>query len=214
MTKHLANGYKFILGFLMLISVSNKNFAQDTSNVAIKLYVKITLGAGIGSGYPKQNNSFGLAGLGEICVNKQRDFFSIGSRGITEFIILGSNSVTNSLSTAEIGYGRLFQKNKFSFISNLGLSYITFQEQGALIPRNTGFQLFSSTEYEKVNYYSLGIPISLKVFFNSKKKRGWLFELFGNLNSKLPFGGINIANQFIVYKTKKYKSAILKNALL
>ncbi len=203
MTKQLSNVYKFLLVSLILISFSNKNFAQDTSNIANWLYLKITLGAGIGSGYPKQNNSFGLAGFGEISVNKERNFFSIGSRGMTEFIILGRNSVPNSLSTAEIGYGRLFLKNKFIFIANLGLSYITFQEQGELIPSNTGFQLFNSTEYEKVNHYSLGIPISIKVFFNSKKKRGWLFELFGNLNSKISFGGMNIANQFIVYKTKK-----------
>jgi hypothetical protein len=95
------------------------------------------------------------------------------------------------------------QKNKLSFIVNIGLSYITFQEQGAIIPRNTGFQIFSSTDYEKVNYYSVGLPISFKLFFNSKKKRGWLLDIFGNINNKISFGGINIANQFIVYKTKK-----------
>jgi hypothetical protein len=195
--------HNLLLVSTFLFVFSSKDFAQDTLNTDKRIFVKITLGTGIGTGYPKQNNSFGLAGSGEISLNKQRNFLNIGSRGVTEFIILGSNSVTNSLSTAEISYGRLFHKNRFSFIANLGFSYITFQEQGALIPRNTGFQLFSSTDYEKVNYYSIGIPISLKVFFNSKKNRGWLIELFENFNNNISFGGINIANQFIVYKTKK-----------
>jgi hypothetical protein len=201
-TKQLTNSYTFLLGFILLIIFNSKIWGQSSSNSDKRLFVKIALGAGIGTGYPKQNNSFGLAGMGEISLNKQRNFLNIGSRGITEFIILGSNSVTNSLSTAEISYGRLLQKNRLSFIVNIGLSYITFQEQGAIIPRNTGVQIFSSTNYEKINYYSIGVPVSLKLFFNPRKKRGWLFEIFGNINNKISFGGINIANQFIVYKTK------------
>jgi hypothetical protein len=203
MTKLFPSTYKILFTFTLLIVLLNKNYAQDSTNIDKRIFVKITLGAGIGTGYPKQNNSFGIAGIGELNLQKQNNFITIGSRGISEFIILGSNSVDNSLSTAEITYGKLFEKKRFSFIASMGLSYITFQEQGAIIPRNTGFQIFSTTDYEKVNYYAVGIPISFKAFLNYKKKRGWLFEIFGNINNKILFGGINIANQFIVYKTKK-----------
>lgn len=203
MTKIFLSAYKLLFTFTLLMVLHNRNYAQDSTNIDKRIFIKVTLGAGIGTGYPKQNNSFGIAGIGELNLQKQNNFINIGSRGISEFIILGSNSVDNSLSTAEITYGRLLQKRRFSFIANLGLSYITFQEQGAIIPRNTGFQIFSTTDYEKVNYYAFGIPISLKAFFNYKKKRGWLVEIFGNINNKIIFGGVNIANQFIVYKTKK-----------
>jgi hypothetical protein len=203
MTKLFHSTYKVSFTFTLLIVLLNKNYAQDATNIDKRLFVKITLGAGIGTGYPKQNNSFGIAGIGEISLQKQNNFINIGSKGVSEFIIMGSNSVDNSLSTAEITYGRLLQKERFSFIANVGLSYNTFQEQGVIIPRNTGFQIFSSTDYEKINYYAVGVPVSLKLFFNSRKKRGWLFEVFGNINNKIIFGGVNIANQFIVYKTKK-----------
>jgi hypothetical protein len=194
--------HKFLFLLITINIFSIRNYAQDTSNIDKRFFVKITLGAGIGSGYPKQQ-ALGLSGLGEIALSKEKNFISIGTRGITEFDILAASNVTNSLSTAEVTYGRLFQKNKIAFIAALGVSYITFQEKGAIIPRNTGFQLFSSTDYEKVNYYSIGLPISLKLFFDSKKKRGWLFEIFGNINNKIPLVGFNIANQFILYKTKR-----------
>jgi hypothetical protein len=199
MTKQLSNVYKFILGFLILISFSNKNFAQDTSTIDNKLYVKITLGAGIGSGYPKQNNSSGLAGLGELVINKGEKLITVGTRGISEVQLF--NNISNSLSTAEITFGRLFQTYKFFFTTNLGISYITFLEQGAVIP-NLSPGINFGTDYEKINYYSIGFPISIKFFPIRKKKTGLLLELFGNFNNKIDFGGINIAYQFIVYKTK------------
>lgn len=194
--------YKTILPFLILLLYSFNIYAQKTSEINNKIYAKITLGAGLGSGLPQQINAIGICGLGEFNINKNRDFINIGTRGLQEFEIVSNSNVTNSASTIEITYGRLFQNDKFAFTTNIGLSYITFVEKGALLPRNTGFQVFTTYNYEKINYYTVGIPISVKLFFNSIKKRGWLIEPYLNVNTKIPFGGINIANQFIVFKTK------------
>jgi hypothetical protein len=191
--------YKLLFAILFLLILNGKNYAQNNIESDNRFFLKMAFGLGIGSGYPKQNSSFGIGGLGEISCNKQKNFLNIGTRGISEVQLF--NNISNSLSTAEITYGRLFQKNKFYFTTNFGISHITFQEQGVVIPNLTPGINFG-TDYEEINYYSIGFPISLKIFPIPKTKTGLQFELFGNFNNKIHFGGVNIAYQFIVYKTK------------
>jgi hypothetical protein len=59
-TKQLTNSNTFLLGFIFLIIFSSKILGQSSLNSDKRLFVKIALGAGIGTGYPKQDNSFGL----------------------------------------------------------------------------------------------------------------------------------------------------------
>ncbi len=194
---------RLLLNVILLLS-SVACYAQNSSNADNRLFVKMCIGVGVGSGYPYQT-ALGIAALGEISFQKLHHFINIGTRDVSEFVFLFAPNVINSSSTAELGYGKLIEKHKASFLISTGISTVTFRQRGAAIPNNNGFQIFGSSNYELIKYQAVGVPFSAKLFFSNKKKRGLLVEFFGNINKQIPFIGVNIANQFIVFKTEAKK---------
>lgn len=115
--------------FLKLLFLSNIIYAQNTPDRDKRFFVKITIGVGMGSGYQKQMNNFGVTGLGEIVLNKEKNFLNIGSRGISELYFLATPTVSNSLSTAEMTYGRLFKKIEYPFLLLLEYHMLHFKNK-------------------------------------------------------------------------------------
>jgi hypothetical protein len=201
---------KLVVRFFISLSIfySSSSYAQDSIKTDGRFFVKMTLGAGFSTGFPNHTNAFGGGRMGEIILMKGNNFICVTSRRLSELNNnFSSSNISNSESTVEFCYGRLYRKRKIKFSTNIGFSYTTFQKRGNLLPRSGGFT--NIIEYEKINYYNFGIPFSLKIFSNPKKSGGWLIDIYCNINNKIPFGGINIANQFIVYKTKNKKKVQL-----
>lgn len=192
-----------LLNVILLFS-SVACYAQNSNKADNRLFVKMCIGVGVGSGYPYQT-ALGIAALGEISFQKQHHFINIGTRDVSEFVIIYAPDIINSSNSTEFTYGKIFEIHKASFLISTGISYVTFRQRGAAIPNNNGFQIFGGSNYELIKYQAVGVPFSAKLFFSNKKKRGLLVEFFGNINKQIPFIGVNIANQFIVFKTKAKK---------
>src|SRR5665647_3753600 len=73
--------------------------SQDTLKTDKKLYYRLTMGVGIGSGYPLQEDDYGIGANIEFALQKQNAIYSLGARGLQEFQIFYYSNVTNSVSS-------------------------------------------------------------------------------------------------------------------
>lgn len=203
MKKFLRDKYIKAAAFLFFLLMNN-NFisAQSTAidkkqdtTMDKKLYYRLTLGAGLGSGYPLQEDDFGIGGTVEFALQKQRNVYSLGIRGIQEFQIFDYSNVSNSVSSLDLCYGKSFGKRSFFASVSAGIGLVTFVQQGKLISTSGGW--FSSySNYEKNTAHTIGVPISVKLFWVPLSFTGVGLELFANINSKNTFYGINFSRQF------------------
>lgn len=168
--------------------------AQDTLTEDKKLYYRLTLGAGIGAGYPQQDG-FGTGGTLEFALQKQKNAYSIGVRGIEEFEIFAYSNVPNSINSIDITYGKVFKNKSFYTSISAGAGLVTGVQKGKFISGSGGW-FNSNSNYEKITHHTIGFPISAKIFWVPLSFTGVGLELYANINSKNTFYGINLCRQF------------------
>ena len=211
MIKH----FKFLTVLFLFINTGLVN-AQDTLQIDKKLYYRVTIGAGIGYGYPLQEkHDFGIGANIEFALQKQMAVYGLGARGLQEFQIFAYANVTNSVSSIDMTYGRIFKKGAFFTSVSGGIGLVIGVQQGKLLSSGGG-GFHSYSYYEKLVYHTIGFPLSAKIFWMPRKNNGLIknlsgglgIELFVNINSQKTFYGINLCTQlrFKSPKNKKQKT--------
>ncbi len=182
--------------------------AQDSVKINKKLYYRVTMGFGIGSGYPLQKNDFGIAGMLEVALQKNNSLYSLGIRNLGELEIIFVPNVINTIQSIDVTYGRVFKKNAFYNSVSAGIGLVTSVQQGKILPsQSSGFSsgFFDiNYNYEKLVNHTIGFPISAKLFWipsklrrtNKKTGSGLGIELFININSISTFYEMNFCFQF------------------
>ncbi|HSN62153.1 MAG TPA: hypothetical protein VLR49_14535 [Ferruginibacter sp.] len=203
--KHSAfNKFHCLFLFIALLA-GNCIKAQDSSKIAIPLYYRFTLGGGLGRGYPLQADDFGVGGLLEFALQKKTNIYSLGIRGLGELELFEQSNVNNSVSSAEIAYGKVFETRSFFATISAGVGYITVLQKGELLSREGGW--FSSVNsYQKIVHHTIGLPVAAKIIWVPSRVYGIGTELYVNINSRNTFYGINFCQQLGKLKAKKVRS--------
>ncbi len=185
---------KRILSLFLIVVALNSIKAQDTLQSNKKLYYRFTIGIGIGSGYPLQEDEYGIGANMEFAFQKNNAVYGLGARGLQEFDIFASSNIIPSISSIDITYGKSFNKKSFFVSVSVGAGWVTDVQPGKLLSYGSGF--FGPDYYEKITNHTIGLPISAKIFWVPFRFYGIGLELYANINSKNTFYGINICHQF------------------
>ena len=178
--------------------------AQDSSKTDVPLYYRVTLGGGIGSGYPLQVDGAGIGGLLEFALQRKTSIYSLGIRGVEEFNLLDASTPSNSVSSAEITYGKTFQARSFFASISAGVGYVTSLQKGELL-QSTG-SWFGNSTYEKITHHGIGFPVAAKILWVPCRVYGVGTELYVNINSQHTFYGINICHQLGKLRPRKIRA--------
>ncbi len=130
--------FKTVFILLLMLSVSFVK-AQDTSKIDKKLYYRLTLGAGIGSGYPLQQDDFGIGGTVEFALQKQKAVYSLGIRGVQEFEILGVSLPAKSISSIDLTYGKTLKRKSLYASISAGAGWVTSVQRGKFLSSSGGW---------------------------------------------------------------------------
>ena len=181
-----------------------KGKSQDSSQIKPITYYRITVGGGLGRGYPQSGLEFGLSGIIEIAVQKQKSIYALSVSGQQEIGIFNFSNVQNSISSVNMMYGRVLSANNFFCSISAGVGYVFTEEKGAIISREGGW-LFGINTYEKLNHSTIGVPISLKTFWVPVKFYGIGIDFNANINSKSSFYSVNFCHQIGKLRAAKKK---------
>lgn len=188
--------------FLLLVSLG-LGMAQDTLKINEKFY-RLTLGGGFGSGYPLQEDDFGIGGNLDFTIQKNNSIYTLGIRVVTEFVLFESSNVDNSINSVDLTYGKVFKGGCFFSSISAGIACVKSEHKGKLLSREGGW-LFATYTYEKIKHYTIGFPLSVKIFWVPLRFYGLGTELYANLNTVNPFYGINFCHQFGKLRRPKIK---------
>ncbi len=177
--------------------------AQDSLRMHKKLNYRLTIGAGFGSGYPSQEENDGISVTGEFAIQREKNVYALGIRSVFEFDLLSTSYPNNSISSIDITYGKVLINGKFFSSISAGIGFIEGIERGKYLSRD-GTGWFAPRYYEKIRFYTIGIPITAKMFWVPLRFYGIGLELYANIN-KNPFYEINFCHQFGKLRPKKLK---------
>ena len=189
-----------------------KGKSQDSSKIKPITYYRITVGGGLGKGYLQSELGFGLSGIIEIAVQKQKSIYAINATSLyalsptsqQELGLFNFSNVRSNISTVNIMYGRVLSSNNFFCSISAGVGYVFTEEKGAIISREGGW-LFGINTYEKLNHSTIGVPISLKTFWVPVKFYGIGIDFNANINSKSSFYSVNFCHQIGKLRAAKKK---------
>ena len=200
---HLCNPHHKVTMLLFFLLLNNPFIkAQDSIKTDKKFHYRFTLGLGIGSGYPLQEDDFSIGSTIEFSLQRQSKIYGLGLRNIREFEILSTSNVPNSVNSVDITYGRTYKKKFVSASISAGLGIIYRCTKGKLLSRTSEGWLSSYSKYEKIINYSVGLPVSAKLCWVPTGYYGLGIELYANFNIKKTFYGINLCHQFGKLKSK------------
>jgi len=190
--------YKIILLFFLLLNTTFAK-AQDTAAINKKLHYRITIGTGLGSG-PSNEDYYGVGIMSEFSIQRKNSIYALKILRVEQLETSRVAQPLNSNNCLDITYGKIFNKGPFLCSTSAGISFI---EGIRIIQHLTTAGWDVIYNYEKTQLYTVGIPISAKIFWMPKKDnkrfgRGLGIELFANLNNKNTFYGMNICFQFIL----------------
>ena len=191
--------------------------SQDTLKTDKKLYYRLTMGVGIGSGYPLQEDDYGIGGNIEFALQKQKAVYSLGISGVQEFQILGVSHPAKSIGSIDLTYGKALKRKSLYASLSAGAGWVTSVQRGKFLSSDGGW--FGTDYYEKITHQTIGFPISVKIFWVPLSFTGVGLELYANINSLHTFYGINICRQFgklrpAIKKDKNLAAKILLLLLL
>lgn len=175
--------------------------SQDTLKTDKKFNCRLTIGVGMGSG-PSQEDDYGIGIMGEFAVQRKNNVYALGIRRVEGLQILGVSHPTNSNNCLDITYGKVFTKGSFFSCISAGIGCIEGIRQGKYLSSTGGW--FGDSYYEKIRFYTIGFPISAKIFWILSRFYGLGIELFVNIN-KNTFYGINFSHQFGKLRPAKIK---------
>lgn len=187
--------FRLLCFFPFLLLFANLSYSQDSTAVKKKLPFRITIGWGIGNGYPFQDADFGVGGTIEFAVVKNNTVYAIGGRTVEEFTLFNNSNVNKSISSYDLTVGKIMTHGKIFTSISTGVGLVRGLYPGKLISRE-GAWLFGYYTYEKKWFTDIGIPVSIKGIWVPGRVYGLGFELFVNFNTKNIFYGVNFSHQF------------------
>ena len=192
---------KAILLFLLFTS-SNTQAQNNPKNK--ELFYSISIGAGTGKSPNFEDGNYGIGGMFDFTLQKNKSMAILGYRGTGEFQVLAPRHPARTMTSIDVLYGRLLTDNKLIISVHTGVGLVGNLERGAFLYYGPGF--FSSSYYEKVRSHTLGLPISSKVLVSVSKHFGLGLEGYININSENTFCGLNVCASFKKYKFNKKNS--------
>ena len=183
----------FVTILLCLCSIKVKS--QDSSKAPNKIFYRITLGGGLGKGYPQAASEIGIGGTLRLSIQTEKSLYTIGTTALGEFNIFNFSNINNNISSMELMYGKALSTNAFYCSINGGLSFIKSEESGALVSREGGW-LFGFSTYEKIKRTAVGVPLSLQTFWVPARFYGLGIDIYANINSISSFYCISFCHQF------------------
>ena len=162
------------------------------------LLYSISIGAGIGKSPNFEDGKYGIGGMVEFNLQKNKSIATIGFRGTGEFQILGLTLPSRTMTSLDLLFGQLLVDKKLSVSINTGIGIVGNLERGDLLYAEPG--LFGSVHYKKIKSYTVGLPISSKVLISLSKHFGLGLEGYININNKNTFYGLNLSASFKKYK--------------
>ena len=172
-----------------------KALSQDSSKTKTITYYRVTLGGGIGKGYPQAESQSGIGGTFRAAIQREKNLYTVGTTALGEIKIFNYSNVNNNISSIEVMYGKVLSSNKFFCSISGGLGYINSEEAGAFISREGGW-LFGYYNYERIKKSSVGIPISFQTFWIPTKFYGIGLDFYANINSINSFYTVSLCHQF------------------
>lgn len=189
------NGFRKLWTLIILLTVANLSYSQDTSVVNKKLEYRITIGLGWGKGYPLQKENNGIGGTIEFAIKQKNSLYAIGARTVSAFNVTNSTNISNTISSYDFTAGKILTKGGLFTSVSTGLGLVRGLYPGEFISRTEeGFSSYFI--YAKKTYTTIGIPVSLKGIWVPGRTCGLGFEAFANFNTKNIFYGVNFSLQF------------------
>ena len=184
-----------LITFVVQTSQAQKSEKQNN------IYYGFTFGAGIGSIPISLEKKNGISGLIDLNLEYKKNVASIGVNGTSEIQILGGSYPEISTSSYDIMYGRVLSDKAIIIIAQAGVGYVKNISRGKFLSTEPGF--FSPSNYEKLMFNTIGIPISLKTAAKVIAKYSIGLQFYANINSKFPFYSIVMFHQFRKFKVSK-----------
>ena len=175
------------ISILIILLCNSGATAQDSVKAGKNIFY-VTVGGGIGSGYPLQEKN-GISCMLELGIQKDMAIFALGVRGVGELSFL--SNINNSMRSLEITYGRVYKSRRLFSSISAGLGLATELAKGKIQSSSLFFN-----RYEKISYRTIGFPISAKAFWLPSTHIGLGAEVFANLNRLNTFYGVNFSILF------------------
>ena len=109
--------------------------SQNSSTIKPITYYRVTIGGGLGKGYPQAASETGINASLEATIQRKTKLYSVSTRSLGEIGIFDNSNVNNNISSIELMYGKVLSSNTFFCSISGGLGYVYSQEKGEFISR-------------------------------------------------------------------------------
>jgi hypothetical protein len=191
--------FTIAFSFLLFLVNAQDSLKRKSNNIFYNITtgVGIGKGAGIGKSFPTNSADIGLGFNINVDLQKRSLIHSVGYRIISDFEIVNRTKGKNRVRTVEVTFGKSFSKKLLSLSISSGISNVTFVKQDILLreySEGTGlFNIYREYSLYKTSY--LGLPISLKLFFQLVKQFSAGIEFYANINEGSNFFSLNLTSQ-------------------
>ena len=185
------------LPLILFLLCHTNSGAQDSNKIEKNIYY-LSIGGGVGSGYPLQEKDHGISATIELSLQRSKAVYSLGVRGVGELSLFAN--VNNSIRSFDILYGRAYKIRRFYSSISAGVGAVTTITRGE---RRSG--LFGNN-YERVSVHTIGFPISAKALWLPSSYIGLGAEVFANHNNRTSFYGVNFCIRFEKMPSRKKKN--------
>ena len=168
------------------------------------LFYSLSIGAGIGKSPNFEDGNYGIGGMMDFTLQKNKSLATIGYRGTGELGVLNSANPSRTMSSIDLLYGRLLSDKKLIISIQTGVGLVGSLERGEFL-YSDGF--WGTTYYERMTSYTIGLPISSKALISLSKHFALGLEGYLNINDKNTFYGLNLSASFKKYKFNKKQSS-------
>ena len=169
--------------------------SQNSSTIKPITYYRVTIGGGLGKGYPQAASETGISASLEATIQRKTKLYSVSTRSLGEIGIFDNSNVNNNISSIELMYGKVLSSNTFFCSISGGLGYVYSQEKGEFISREAVW-FFGYYTFEKIKKSTVGIPISFKIVYIPTKFYGIGLDFYANINANNTFYTASLCHQF------------------
>ena len=169
--------------------------SQNSSTIKPITYYRVTIGGGLGKGYPQAASETGISASLEATIQRKTKLYSVSTRSLGEIGIFNNSNVNNNISSIELMYGKVLSSNTFFCSISGGLGYVYSEEKGEFISRE-GIWFFGYYTFEKIKKSTVGIPISFKIVYIPTKFYGIGLDFYANINVNNTFYTASLCHQF------------------
>ena len=181
--------------FVLFLFTIGAAAQQKSSNRKVPLV--FSAGVGVGKSPIFEDDRKGISGMVDFGLWRKKSQVLLAYHSTGEFQILGSTFPNKTSTSLDLNYGRVLIDRKIKVISNIGLGVVKSVVPGQYQYSDPGW--FGSSYYEKLRFYTVGLPISTKVILMGDNKFGIGLEGYVNINKYYTFYMLNL---IIVAKNK------------